>query len=120
KCATNANRDVFAVPGLITSPKSAGCFRLIRDGSLMALSPNDILSEFGMFVSADAAAKPVAETSPEEAELLEAMGGEAMSIDEMIARTGRSFGHLHTVLLSLLVKNRIRALPGSRYIVRMN
>jgi len=119
KCAENAGRDVFAVPGLITSPKSVGCYRLIRDGGIMATSPDDVLSEFGMTKPSPVAATTQEQTTPEEAELLESMGGEAMTIDEMILSTNRSFGHLHTVLLSLLVKNRIRALPGSRYIARM-
>ncbi|WP_309121299.1 DNA-processing protein DprA [Paenibacillus sp.] len=119
KCATNANRDVFAVPGLVTSPKSAGCYRLLRAGALMAASPDDILAEFGIAKPARGAAKEDDALAPDEAELLEAMGAEAATLDEMIVRTNRSFGHLHTVLLSLLVKNRIRALPGSRYIARM-
>ena len=119
RCATNSSRDVFAVPGLVTSPKSAGCYRLLRNGALMATSPDDILAEFGIAKPDRGGAEEDASLTPEEAELLEAMGAEATTLDEMIVRTNRSFGHLHTVLLSLLVKNRIRALSGSRYIVRM-
>jgi DNA processing protein len=85
----------------------------------MATSPDDILTEFGLAKPTRGAAGEDAVLTPEEAELLEAMGAEATTLDEMMLRTNRSFGHLHTVLLSLLVKNRIRALSGSRYIARM-
>ncbi|HZG57903.1 DNA-processing protein DprA [Paenibacillus sp.] len=119
KCATNASRDIFAVPGPITSPNSEGCFGLLREGAIMATSPRDVLAEFGLAAPAEAQGGTDANVTPDEAELLAALGGEAASIDELIERTHRSFGHLHTVLLSLLVKNRIRALPGSRYIARM-
>jgi len=121
--ALKHGRDVFGVPGHITSAKSAGVYGLIRDGAKLALSPVELLEEIGQRPGKSSAPAHAIDTSgltPEEAELVAVMGGEAMPIDEMIARTGHSFGHLHTVLLSLLVKNRIRALPGSQYIVTVN
>ena len=117
--ARNAGRDVFAVPGPVTSPKSAGTLALLKDGALLASAPQDIMEEYGISSSAVRRAQQEGLT-PDERELLAAVGGEAVTIDELIARTGRNFGHLHNVLLSLLVKRRVRTLPGSRYIARMN
>lgn len=41
--ALEENRDVFAVPGPITSMASAGCHKLIRDGATLCTSVYDIL-----------------------------------------------------------------------------
>ncbi|MGZ3674093.1 MAG: DNA-processing protein DprA [Ktedonobacterales bacterium] len=43
--AAEQGRDVFAVPGNITSRASAGANRLIQDGAKLVLDVNDILSE---------------------------------------------------------------------------
>jgi DNA processing protein len=122
--ANNFGRDVFAIPGLITSPKSAGVYQLLRDGAKLVTSPEDIWTEYGVRTPAVTTGAGATENqealTPEESELLVLMGAESVTIDELLMRTAYTFGHLHTLLLSLLVKNRIRALPGSAYIVRMN
>ncbi|WP_370570218.1 hypothetical protein [Paenibacillus sp. JCM 10914] len=37
------------------------------------------------------------------------------SLDEIMERTGWDFGHLHSVLLSLILKKQITQLPGAIY-----
>jgi DNA processing protein len=51
------NRDVFAVPGPISSPQSAGTNRLLAKGAIPCLSASDILDNLG-------AAKPTQTSSP--------------------------------------------------------
>ncbi|MBO6147904.1 MAG: DNA-processing protein DprA [Lachnospiraceae bacterium] len=46
--ALEQGKDVFAVPGRITDPFSAGCNQLIRDGAGIALSPEAILNALGL------------------------------------------------------------------------
>ncbi|MDQ5972897.1 MAG: DNA-protecting protein DprA [Actinomycetota bacterium] len=44
RAAAAMNRPVLAVPGPVTSPASAGCHRMIRDGdALLVESPGDVL-----------------------------------------------------------------------------
>ena len=45
RAAVESNRDVFAVPGPVGAPLSAGCHALLRDGAGLAASPEDILAE---------------------------------------------------------------------------
>ncbi len=46
--ALNYNRDVFAMPGSVNSPKSKGCNQLIRDSKAKLIqSADDILAEYG-------------------------------------------------------------------------
>lgn len=44
--ALEQGRDVFAVPGNIDSPESAGCNRLLREGAQIVTGPMDILQEY--------------------------------------------------------------------------
>ncbi len=46
RLARDQGKDVFAVPGAITSAVSAGCNKLIRDGAYLVSAPSHILSEY--------------------------------------------------------------------------
>ncbi len=46
--ALDMGKDVYALPGPVTSPLSAGCHRLIRQGAGILLSPEDLLEELGL------------------------------------------------------------------------
>ena len=46
--AGEQGRDVFAVPGAITSPGSGGVNRLIQDGAKLIIAPEDILIELNV------------------------------------------------------------------------
>lgn len=48
--ALEYGKDVFAVPGMITSAESVGCHRLIKDGAKLVAQPSDILDEYGQMV----------------------------------------------------------------------
>ncbi len=43
--AADLGREVFALPGPIDGPNSAGCHRLIQAGAKLVFKPNDILEE---------------------------------------------------------------------------
>lgn len=45
--AADSNREVFAVPGPITSPLSAGCHSLLRSGAALVTGAADLLEELG-------------------------------------------------------------------------
>jgi DNA processing protein len=45
RCAAEAGREVFAIPGSIHNPLARGCHRLIRDGAKLVESAQDVLDE---------------------------------------------------------------------------
>src|SRR5215475_426994 len=50
--AMEQGRDVFAVPGPVTSRMSHGCHRLIRDGAKLVETVDDVLEELGPLAAA--------------------------------------------------------------------
>lgn len=44
--ALEQGRDLFAVPGPIDAPASAGCNRILRDGGIIVTDPQDVLGHY--------------------------------------------------------------------------
>jgi DNA processing protein len=113
RLAVEMGREVFAIPGSIHSPQSRGCHALIKQGAKLVESAADILEELGAApVPATSTGKP---SQRSEDPILEALGWQPMSIDELGARTGRSASDLGARLLELEFAGSVRRLPGQRY-----
>ncbi len=126
KYAEGEFREVFAVPGQITSPKSRGTHDLIReDGAKLVTSAADIMKEFGHLPGMGRnSLETMAYTreylpslTAEEERVAAVLADGPASIDELIERLQTNFGHLHSILLSLQLKKRIGQLPGSLYML---
>lgn len=124
KFAADYNRQVFAVPGRIDSPRSKGCHDLIKKGAKLCEGPEDILEEFEyLFPPSNRPASP-AETGElpalalgeHEARLLEAVGDEECSIDEVIRRSGLPASTVSVSLLGLEMKRLVLQLPGKLFV----
>ncbi|UCF10374.1 MAG: DNA-processing protein DprA [Candidatus Bipolaricaulota bacterium] len=116
--ALRQGKDVFAVPGNVTSRASAGCNALLRDGALVATSADDVLFAVGVrrIPRAAGRAKDVEELSGTERAVLDQIGLEAVHIDDIIARGGLSPAEAAHILLVLEMKDLISALDGKRFI----
>ncbi|WP_106766082.1 DNA-processing protein DprA [Paenibacillus faecalis] len=125
--ALEAGRDVFAVPGPITSPKSRGTLDLIKQGAKLVTCAQDILDEYEWLTEAKQSPffKDQQDLSPsvfgtdgltnDEMEIYDMLQQGPGSLDELLERSGWDFGHLHSVLLSLIIKKQITQLPGALY-----
>lgn len=82
KFAGEQGRLLFAVPGRIDQPSSAGCHQLIRDGATLLTSIDDLLSELNYLEGFRPAA--IAAKSPEQPSLLEQLGGELSPAERAI------------------------------------
>ncbi|ASA22273.1 DNA-processing protein DprA [Paenibacillus donghaensis] len=127
--AMEAGRDVFAVPGPITSPKSRGALELIKQGAKLVTGSEDILEEYRSFLQQTSAGQGLGDAKPlgsedmltekkltrEESRLYHILHQGPFSLDELLERTRWDFGHLHSVLLSLIIKKAVSQLPGAIY-----
>ncbi|TDF98238.1 DNA-processing protein DprA [Paenibacillus piri] len=121
--ALEESRDVFAIPGPINSPKSQGALALIKQGAKLVCSVQDILEEYPYRIPGSHSANSnsirqnAPQLSPDEKIVVDLLLDQPMSVDELLARTQFNFGHLHSVLLNLLLTKRVEQLPGSIYAI---
>ncbi|NBD22481.1 DNA-protecting protein DprA [Paenibacillus sp. T1] len=124
--ALEMSRDVFAVPGPISSPKSAGTNGLIRQGAKLVATFQDIMEEYEGVL--DFQNRPLSEENrvPVESEdslteneaiIYRILKEEARTTDELHELSSFPFGLLHSVLINLTIKRKIEQHPGSIYSV---
>ena len=115
RLAGELGREVFAIPGSIHSAQSKGCHRLIKDGAKLVESAADILDEIGAppLGLAFGASDPGPATSDDP--VLTALGGDPLTIDELLGRCGLTADSLLAMLFELELAGRVAALPGGRY-----
>ncbi len=118
RLATEAGREVFALPGSIHSPLSRGCHRLIREGAKLVESARDVLEELrrapAPSAQPDAATAPADDGSPR-GSLLALLGRDPVDLDTLAARSGRPAGDVAAELLQLELAQDVERLPGNRY-----
>lgn len=133
RLATEAGREVFAIPGSIHSPLSRGCHALIRQGAKLVESATDILEELPLSSGAGPQARRVTDTAPTdvtaqtdttqttpssaatEDPLLQALGQEPVTLDELSTRTGWPAATLSTKLLELELSGQVARMPGGLF-----
>jgi len=121
RLALEQGREVFAVPGAITSTASVGANRLIKDGAKLVETVEDVLNEFPDLsvvnrVDATEATKSKIALSAVQQRVYDLIGLEAVHIDDIIARGGISLAEASHVLLVLQMENLIQEVEGRRYI----
>ena len=119
RLALEAGRDVFAIPGSIHSPQARGCHALIKQGAKLVDRAEDVLEELSQGSSVVVRPKVPATEPPKEAQdrdpLLEALGFDPVTLESLIARTGRSAADLQAHLLDLELTGRVARLPGQLF-----
>ncbi|MFC4768773.1 DNA-processing protein DprA [Effusibacillus consociatus] len=110
-------RDVFAVPGPITSPLSQGTNDLIREGAKIITGVADIWEEYPDW-QANYSHKMKDEAfqlNPEERQLLETIGYGGVHLDHLIRVSQLSQGEVYRLLLEMELKGLVKQLPGQMY-----
>ncbi|WP_086934371.1 DNA-processing protein DprA [Agarilytica rhodophyticola] len=116
KYALEQNREVFAIPGSISSPQSKGCHALIKQGAVLVETADDIVRELEGFVipsidiSHHKKAKP--ELTEIENKVLDNVEYDTCSIDELAQRSQLSIGELLATLMSLELKGMVGQEPS--------
>ncbi len=118
RCALEQNREVFAVPGPITTSRSRGSHRLIKDGAKLVEGIDDILNEIAPALAPPHPTPPTAPAvplEPHEALLVRLFDGEPLHVDTLIARSGLSAARVLEVLLGMELKGVVTQLPGTHF-----
>jgi len=133
RCAAEQNRDLFAVPGNVTSKHSWTPNTLIKQGAKLVATWEDVWEELpsdvrvrledeaGVASKGEAAASllPDPILRPEEAIVLEVLRADAsLQIDEVLEllETQLTSSEVFTALFELELAGRIRQLPGKNYV----
>ncbi|MDR0330244.1 MAG: DNA-processing protein DprA [Chitinispirillales bacterium] len=121
--ALQQNRVVFAVPGPITSPMSAGTFRLIKEGAVPVRSSADVFEHISATTFAPMLSAPSSGIRSEappplpEGELAvwDALSGEPERVDTISEACGVGIPQLLGILLSLELKGVVAQVGGQQF-----
>ena len=119
RMAINENREVFAVPGNISSKTSQGTNMLIKQTTAIpALSAEQILEDLGLKkqLFENKKEQKIEFANPVEKKIYYSLGDEPMHIDTIAAVTGLEITEVIVRLLEMEFKSLIRQLPGKQYI----
>jgi DNA processing protein len=119
KFALEQGRDIFAIPGPITSRMSEGTNSLIKRGAKCVTSARDILEELdlGMVTEHVEAVRSLPD-DPTERMLLEFLHDSSQHIDELTNRSGLPASTVSAVLTMMELKGMVRHLGGMQYSAR--
>lgn len=118
RLAAEEGRDVFAVPGPVTSRLSAAPHRLLRLGAKMVESATDIVEEFSrsdknkIFQPPFASEKGAQVIGAQEKGILSYLGSEPISKECLAEKWVEAKESLPQRLLELELKGLIKSLPG--------
>jgi DNA processing protein len=136
RCALEQDRDVYAVPGNVTTKNAWGPNTLIKQGAKLVATWEDVWQELptqvrlqlegelGFASSAEQAASIVEELplhEPEKVVLSALRHDEAVQLDELMEKLEARLtsSEIFTALFELELASRIKQLPGKNYVRRM-
>ena len=116
RLARRQGRRVFAVPGRINDPMSAGTNEMIRAGEAKTvLSASDILEEYGEGGQEEDRPLSFGSLSPLEKRIVDALSGEEKTESELQEQTGAGKEDLIPTLTGLVFSGIIKQLSGGVY-----
>ena len=133
RCAAEQNRDLFAIPGNVTSKGSWTPNTLIKQGAKLVATWEDVWEELPSQVRIELEAGPPSASNakvqasllpdpvlrPEEALVLEVLrSDESRQLDEILEllETQLTSSEVFTAIFELEISGRIRSLPGKHYV----
>ncbi|QQL46163.1 DNA-processing protein DprA [Sulfuriroseicoccus oceanibius] len=122
--AAEQDRQVYAVPGPIDHPTSAGCHKLIQEGAKLTTCADDILEDLefllppGSAINRDELPKspPPANLTTNESSVYAVLDSSERHLDEIVNLTKLTVPVVSTTLMKLEIKRLAKQLPGNRYV----
>jgi DNA processing protein len=118
-CALEQNKEVFAVPGNITSRNSEGTNKLIKQGAKIVLKTEDIIEELAPVLKGyiRTEQKKSVQLEGEESRLCTMLSREPKHVDLISRESGLSINQLLSLLLSLELKGIVKQAGGKRFYI---
>jgi DNA processing protein len=123
--AGEQGREVFAIPGSINNPLARGCHHLIRQGAKLVETAQDVIDELGMLAASCATAQinagnspgneDSAKLAPDYQQLIDLMGFDNTSIDQLVSSSGLTPAEVSSMLLQLEMSGYLASSPGGLY-----
>ena len=117
KCALDQNRDVFAVPGSVLSPKSVGPNTLIQSGAKLVMNAYDIINEYqeNLQLFSDKK-KGVLTKNPTERKIVDLLDEHGiLFVDDIIRMSGTETSTVSVSLSMLEIRGIIKNLGNGKY-----
>ncbi len=128
RLATEAGRDVFAVPGSPRDPRAAGCNRLLRDGAILTEQAADVIANLagadritlnvlpphGLAEPQIAMAFTPGSAASSRSAIAALLGPAPTLVDDLVRRCQLSPPEVQAALLDLELAGRVERLSGNR------
>lgn len=115
-CANEQGREVFALPGPVSSEKSAGTHRLIQQGAALLQHPSEIFDALGWPLPERSQVEtPMPDLTKTEQPVYELLSDQALYFDQMMAKYQGEASELLSILSLLELKGVAEQLPGKLY-----
>ena len=123
RLAGEQGREVFAVPGNITSPVSRGCHLLLRDGAVLTETAEDIVEGLGIMLEAVPDREPEKERRrklddlpADQLEVLESLSHQPRNIDNVAEDCDLAASQVSSAMMLLEVKGLVKRFPGNQFV----
>jgi len=114
--AAEQGKEVFSVPGKITSPMSRGTNLLIKQGAHPLLDPQDVLDMLNMtLVAEQRVIRKGLPEDPKEAVLYQTVGDEPLHVDEISSLVNMPIEEVTSTLALMELKGMVRKTFGMKY-----
>lgn len=117
--AAEQGRSLYAVPGRIDNPNCFGSNRLLQQGAKLVTAAEDILEDLQLLFpqTPTLPTRPLPQDlSPEQTQVLAALGAEELFADELAAKSGLPSQVVSSSLLALELRGLVKTLPGNRFV----
>jgi len=126
RIAADNGREVFAIPGSIHNPQARGCHALIRQGAKLVETGDHVLEELGPLLGdtlpiTDSASPNDVDTRADAAmdqahqSVIDAMGYDPVTTDDLVSRTGFPAAEVSSILLLLELEGHVSSAAGGLF-----
>lgn len=115
--AAEQGREIFAVPGSILAPQSKGTNKLIQNGALPLLTPDDLMQALDLTrIGEHKSARKILPADEVEAKVLSVLSSEPLHVDEIRNQAGLPIEKISATLALMELKGMVRQVGGMNYV----